>query len=249
MHWFDIGVMIALIVGGVWSFFRGLVREMLSLVGLAAAFVLSIRGYPYVAQLLTSMITTAWVRQAVGFAVIFVAVMFASMLCIKLLRLFVRTVGLSFPDRLLGGLFGLVKVTLLVSVLLIVSAKFFPPFTKQLAAESALAPLFFRSAVLLAGVLEKHDYDAFHRLYRQMPWPFTVPPLLPVTPPAPPQKTSAPTPEKTPPRAPAAPPSPPLVQTFPQTPAPAPPLDDKETISESDARALEKLLNERLRQR
>src|SRR2546421_3796398 len=76
MPWFDIGMTIALILSGVWGCFRGLVRALLSLIGLAAASVLAVRGYPAVAQRLAPLITALWwVRQAIGFSLIFLAVM------------------------------------------------------------------------------------------------------------------------------------------------------------------------------
>jgi uncharacterized membrane protein required for colicin V production len=92
------------------------------------------------------------------------------MLCSTLLRLVIRTVGLSLLDRLLGGLFGLAKVVLVVSVLLIMASKFFPPETARLAAESVLAPLLFRSAALLAPFLEQHTDDV-QQLYKRLPLP------------------------------------------------------------------------------
>ncbi len=71
VHWFDIGMTIALILSGVWGCLRGLVRAMLSLIGLGAASVLAVRGYPDLAQRLAPLIATLWVRQAIGFALIF----------------------------------------------------------------------------------------------------------------------------------------------------------------------------------
>lgn len=167
MHWFDISVTIALILSGVWGLYRGLIRELLSLVGLVAAAVLSIRGYPYGANLLAPFITAAWVRQAVSFALIFLAVMVVAKVCSILLHLIIRTVGLSLLDRLLGGLLGLVKIVLLASVLLITASKLSPPVTAQLAAESTLAPLLFHSVALLAPFIEPYTDDV-QQLYKQI---------------------------------------------------------------------------------
>ena len=170
MHWFDISVTIALILSCMWSFCRGLISELLSLLGLVAASVLAVRGYPAVANVLAPLIAVEWVRQAIGFALIFLAVMAVAMVCSHLLRLVIRTVGLSLVDRLLGGLFGLAKVVLVASVLLIMASKFSPPVTAQLAAESILAPLLFRSAAFLETFLEQH-VDGVQQLYKRIPLP------------------------------------------------------------------------------
>jgi len=167
MHWFDISVTIALILSGVWSFYRGLIRELLSLVGWVAAAVLSIRYYPYGANLLAPLITLQWVRQAVSFALIFLAVIVVAKVCSVLLHLVLRTVGLSLLDRLLGGLLGLAKIVLLASVLLIMVSQLAPPVTAQLAAESTLAPLLFRSAACLAPFIEPYT-DDMQQLYKQI---------------------------------------------------------------------------------
>ena len=54
---------------------------MLSLIGLAAASVLAIRGYPDIAQRLALLIATLWVRQAIGFTLIFLTVMAVAVVC------------------------------------------------------------------------------------------------------------------------------------------------------------------------
>src|SRR2546421_8963139 len=159
MHWFDIGITIALILSGAWSFCRGLTRELLSLLGLVVAAVLAVRGYPYGANVLAPFIAMEWVRQAISFTLIFLAVMAVAMVCSTLLRLIIRTVGLSLLDRLLGGLFGLAKFVLVASVLLMMANKFFPPVMAQLATESTLAPLLFRSAACLETFLAQHTDD------------------------------------------------------------------------------------------
>jgi membrane protein required for colicin V production len=167
VHWFDIGLTIALILSGVWGCFRGLVRSLLSLIGLAAASVLAVCGYPDIAQRLAPLITTLWVRQSISFALIFLAVMAVAMVCGALLRFALRAAGLSLMDRLLGGLFGLAKVILVASVLLMMASRFFPSVRAQLEADSVLAPFLFRSAELLAAFLEKQDI-AVQQLQRQI---------------------------------------------------------------------------------
>jgi membrane protein required for colicin V production len=179
MHWFDITVLTALLVSGVWSLFRGLIREVLSLLGLGAALVLALHGSPSVALRLEVIIAELWVRQAVSFALIFLSGLLLSALCIKLFQLFIQAAGLSLFDRLLGGLFGVVKVILVVSVLFLVGPKFFPTLTTTLEGESVTAPLFVQSAAFLATFLEKYNYESFQRLYRQ-----GVEQLLPSPPPS-----------------------------------------------------------------
>jgi len=172
VHWLDIGMTIALILSGVWGCLRGLVRAILSLIGLAAASVLAVRGYPDIAQRLAPLIATPWVRQAIGFALIFLAVMAVTMVCSVLLRFALRAAGLSLMDRLLGGLFGLAKVILVASVLLMMANRFFPSMRAQLEADlaspkSVFAPFLWRNAEFLEAFLEKHN-AVVQQLQRQI---------------------------------------------------------------------------------
>ena len=167
VHWFDIGIIIALILSGVWGCLRGLVRALLSLIGLAAASVLAVHGSPDIAQRLAPLITTPWVQQAIGFTLIFLAVMAVAMVCSALLRFALQAAGLSLMDRLLGGLFGLAKVILVASVLLMMTNKFSPSVRAQLEADSLLAPFLLRNAEFLAAFLEKQD-AVVQQLQRQI---------------------------------------------------------------------------------
>jgi membrane protein required for colicin V production len=160
-------MILALLLSGMWGCLRGLIRALLSLIGLAAASILAVRGYPDIAQRLAPLIATPWVQQAIGFALIFLAVMAVTMVCIALLRFVLHAAGLSLLDRLLGGLFGLVKVILAASVLLMMANKFFPSVQTQLEADTTLAPFLFRSAEFLAAFLEKHD-AVIQQLQRQI---------------------------------------------------------------------------------
>lgn len=163
MHWFDIGLTVALILSGVWSCFKGLVREVLSLVGLAAASYLAVWGAGYVAPALPKVTSAPWLGHALSFALIFLAVMALAMLCSRALRLMLTAVGLSPLDRLLGGVFGVARVLLLVTVFLMLASKYFPTLQPELTAGSTLAPWMYQNVEWLSAFLKQHD-DLWQRL-------------------------------------------------------------------------------------
>jgi membrane protein required for colicin V production len=222
MHWFDVVAAIALLTGGIWSFFRGLTREILSILGIIAAIMLSSRGYPHVANHLSPIIAHVWLRQAVGFALIFVSTVVLYVLIAAVCHRLVKAVGLSLPDRFLGGLFGIIKVGIIIAALCLVTGQFFPPVATRLATNALLAPVFFRMAALLSTLLPASASEEFHTVYRDLyrHLPVWVP-TAPAPPSQPPSRSSA-----TPPPRPAAPP--------------------QDNISEQDAKALEKILRQRL---
>jgi membrane protein required for colicin V production len=222
MHWFDIGTGIALVFGGIWSLFRGLTREVISILGIVAACMLSAWGAPYVATALEPVLSLPWLRQAIGLCSIFLVAVVGYVLLAKGMRRLVKAAGLSLPDRVLGGLFGLIKVGVLISAVVIVLTKFFPDVATHIATESRLAPTFFYTAQLLTTLLPEDIHTDFQRFYDRVEKRFKQ--WLPA---------HQLLPQATPMQQPSVPPQ------------VAPPPQQPPGISASDERALRQLIRER----
>ena len=91
---------------GVW---RGLVFEVLSVLGWIAAFVLAQWLAPAVAVRLPMDSLGESTRYAAAYVLTFVVAVFAAGLLASLLRKLVSAVGLRPVDRMLGAAFGLVR--------------------------------------------------------------------------------------------------------------------------------------------
>lgn len=104
--WVLLFVLTLSLLVGLW---RGLVYEVLSVLGWIAAFFLSQWLAPHVAAMLPLSSVSASVRFALAFAVTFVAAVFIAGLLASLFKKLVSVVGLRPVDRLLGGFFGLVR--------------------------------------------------------------------------------------------------------------------------------------------
>jgi membrane protein required for colicin V production len=99
---------------GVW---RGIVQELLSLVGWVAAFYVSQMYAPMAAAWLPMEGSSQMLRYAAGFVVVFVAVLVGTVLISALIKKLISAVGLGPLDRLLGSLFGLMRgVVILLAV-------------------------------------------------------------------------------------------------------------------------------------
>ena len=163
IHWFDVAMIVVLILSGIWSLFRGFLREMLSLLGFVVVVTLAVYAYPYVLVALEGIVGEDWVRQIVGMALVFIAAVVIFVGFVKLGVLLTHAMGLSILDRLLGFLFGLLKVVVFVSLLFMVGNKFLPDLTLLLTHTSILGPTFGYTAGLLertileqgVGVLEE----------------------------------------------------------------------------------------------
>lgn len=115
--WVLLAVLALSLAVGLW---RGLVREVLALMGWVAAFYLAQLEAPRMAQWLPMSGSSATLRYVAGFVVVFVAVLVLSTVLAWLIRRFLSVVGLGVLDRLLGGVFGLLRGGVILLVLTVV---------------------------------------------------------------------------------------------------------------------------------
>jgi membrane protein required for colicin V production len=117
LDWVFLAVLAASLVLGVW---RGLVYEVLSVISWVAAFLVAQWLAPDAAALLPVERAPEAGRYAVGFVVVFIAMVFAGGLLAWLTKKLVDSVGLRPIDRALGASFGLIRGVVLLLVFAIV---------------------------------------------------------------------------------------------------------------------------------
>jgi membrane protein required for colicin V production len=117
---FDYLVLFVLICSIVISTMRGLVKEILSLLGWIAALVVANAYGESLATLLPESIPGTLTRLIAAFIVLFIGVRLLMMLLSMAIEAVVKASGLTLADRGLGGLFGLGRglVIVLTAVLL-----------------------------------------------------------------------------------------------------------------------------------
>ncbi|HEX5362876.1 MAG TPA: CvpA family protein [Gallionella sp.] len=106
-----IAILVASLLLGLW---RGLVYESLSLAGWPIAFVLS---KLFASRLAPMMPGDATMRMVLAYIVVFVAALLLWSVLVWLVSRLMKAVGLGGLDRLLGGVFGLVRGVLVVLAL------------------------------------------------------------------------------------------------------------------------------------
>ena len=96
---------------GAW---RGLVYEVLSVLGWAASFYAAQYFAPVIAGWLPLQSSSETVRYAAAFVLVFVAAVFIAGLLAFLLKKLIESIGLRPVDRTMGALFGLVRGVILL---------------------------------------------------------------------------------------------------------------------------------------
>ena len=106
LDWIFAAVLLASMLIGAW---RGLVFEVLSLMGWVASFFVAQWFAEDMAALLPMGQSAEALRYAAGFVVVFVGAVFACGLLTWLAKKLVDAIGLRPADRALGALFGVVR--------------------------------------------------------------------------------------------------------------------------------------------
>ena len=111
LDWIFAGVLFFSLLLGAW---RGLVYEVLSVLGWAASFYVAQWYAPHAATLLPRQSASVPVRYAAAFVLVFIAAVFAAGLLASLLKKLVEAVGLRPVDRTLGAAFGVLRGVILL---------------------------------------------------------------------------------------------------------------------------------------
>ena len=114
MTWLDYAVLAVLLMSIGWGIWRGLVREVVSILGWIIAFLSANLLAGPVGDALPQAIQTPELRIGVAFVCIFIVALVITSLLGLLLSRAAHAVGLESLDRVLGALFGLARGALLV---------------------------------------------------------------------------------------------------------------------------------------
>lgn len=141
------------------AMWRGFFREACALVGLCVGFLLACWNFQWVSLYLLSLVNSPQLAQMFGFLLIIFLVMLVAALIGKALRRSADAVGLGFADRVVGGVFGLLRGLALGVALLLALAVFLP--ASAWLKTSVLAPYFLHADHALSFVMPD---DLEHRL-------------------------------------------------------------------------------------
>ncbi|MEN9436185.1 MAG: hypothetical protein RIR09_840 [Pseudomonadota bacterium] len=117
LDWIVLAGLVFSMLVGAW---RGLVVEVLSVLGWIAAFFLAQWFAPDAAQWLPMGGATEVVRYAAGFVLVFIATVFICSLLAFVIKKLITAVGMRPADRVLGAAFGLVRGVVMVLALTVV---------------------------------------------------------------------------------------------------------------------------------
>ena len=159
MIWVDYAIVATILLSVLVGLLRGFMKEVLSLLIWGVAFLVAYQYGGNLAAQMENYVSLPSARTVMGFAGLFIAVLFVGGLLNYLIGRLVASTGLDGTDRLLGGLFGAARGLAMVIALLLV-AGFTPlpadPWWKESALIQRLQPLLDWSATFLPPGLREH---------------------------------------------------------------------------------------------
>ena len=160
MNPFDIIIIVILGYSLVRGIFRGLVKEVSSIVGVLGGFYASFTYYPKLAKLLSGLIRETAYLNILSFLIIFCSVLIVVGILGIIIKYLLNIAFLGWVDRIGGVGFGFIKGILIASVLFISLTAFLPKGSVFLK-NSMLAPRVSWVSEKMAKVVSKQMKQEF----------------------------------------------------------------------------------------
>ena len=125
MNWIDIAIMTIIALSCLFGLWRGLIKEVFSLVTWVAALIIARVYSGSLAPLFSGTFEGETTRYVAAFAVLFLATIIVGALINHLLSKLLTIAGLKLTDRLLGGVFGIARGGIIVMLGIFVCTSFF----------------------------------------------------------------------------------------------------------------------------
>ena len=124
----SLDILITVIVGFclIRGIFRGLVKELSSIMGVFAGFYFAYTYYPLVAKPLSRWISNTGYLNILSFLIVFCGLFLIISILGIVIKYLLKITFLGWVDRICGAGFGFMKGILIVSVLLVVFTAFLP---------------------------------------------------------------------------------------------------------------------------
>jgi membrane protein required for colicin V production len=150
LNWLDYSILAILLISTLLSARRGFSREAIGLASAVAAFILGMWFYGLAGSYVARLVSSESTANLIGFLLVVFGVLICGILLGRIVSRFLRGVGLSFFDRLLGAAFGFAR-GLLVVMAVLTAFTAFGPFVASDTAPAAMVHSRFAPYVLEAS--------------------------------------------------------------------------------------------------
>jgi len=115
----DIAILIVILISSILSWMRGVIRELISLAAWAVALFVTFSYSHKIAQLLPDSVASPIARTVISSASLFFGSLFIGWLAGALVKKLLSAMKMSYIDRALGLFFGMIRGSIIVSVVVL----------------------------------------------------------------------------------------------------------------------------------
>jgi len=159
-NWLDCILAAIVAASVITAVMKGFVRELISLGSVLVGLGVAAFGYPRAAGWFDDITKSHEIALGLGFLVLFVGTLIVGTLVGMVARKLIKTSGLEWFDRFLGGIFGLVRGVLVDAILLMAFVAF--AIKPEAVRQSVLAPYVTTGARAIALIMPGGLRAQFH---------------------------------------------------------------------------------------
>lgn len=137
-NWLDWVLAAIVAISVVAAIYKGFVQELISLASVVVGLVVAVIGYARAALWFDDLTKSHEIALGLGFLVLFLGTLIVGALAGVLARKLIKTAGIQWFNRFLGGIFGLLRGVLVDSILTMAMMTF--AIKPEAVRQSALAP-------------------------------------------------------------------------------------------------------------
>jgi len=163
MNPFDMVITVVLGYAVIRGIFRGLIKEVSSLLGLVVGFYVAYAFHKDLSSIFSSWITEPAYREITSFILLFCVVFFIITLLGILVRFVVKLALLGVIDRIFGGIFGALKAVLAVSFIYILFVTFLPQDRISAIKGSKLAPKVYEIGKKVVSTMPEDVKNSYNK--------------------------------------------------------------------------------------
>lgn len=164
-NWLDIVLLVIIAIAVIAGISKGLVRQFVGILAVVIGLILALMYHPFTAEFFSSFVSQTALAQFLGFLVIFFGALAVGWLVSAWLSKMMEG-PFKFLNHVLGGVFGLLKGTLICGVLLFAMLVF--PVNTRALHSSRLAPVCLRLTKAVFTMIPEDLKDQFNQAYQDI---------------------------------------------------------------------------------
>jgi membrane protein required for colicin V production len=163
---FDYIFVVIMIISIGLAMTKGLMREIISLLALIGGFLLAALYYRSFGGYFANFTKTEAIANLIGFMIVFLGCLIIGAILAFLVNRFVKMASLQWVDRLLGGVYGLIRGWAIASIIVLALIAF--PVSENMLARSVFAPYLLAGARTAAYMIPQKMKDDFCQGYQKV---------------------------------------------------------------------------------